>query len=78
MALTAQKLIDYMKNEMNIEETIEADSELFSSGLIDSVAMMNVIGFVEETARIEVHPADVTLDNFDTVARIVQLAKNQS
>jgi len=51
----------------------EADGEtlLFSSGLLDSVAMMRIIGFIEEQAGFDVRPADVTLENFDTVARIV-------
>ena len=78
MALTTQQLIDFLKNTLNLDDSIDAETELFSSGMLDSVAMMNVIGFVEETARIEVHPADVTLDNFDTPGRIVQLVENQS
>ncbi len=78
MALTTQQLIDYLKETLNLDDGIDPETELFSSGILDSVAMMNVIGFVEETARIEVHPADVTLDNFDTPSRIVQLVENQS
>ncbi|WP_342078283.1 acyl carrier protein [Yoonia sp. SS1-5] len=78
MALTTDDLIAYLKNELNLEEDIDAETELFSSGMLDSVAMMNVIGFVEEKARIEVHPGDVTLENFDTVGRIVQLAESQA
>lgn len=78
MALTTEQLIDFLKNTLNLDDSIDADTELFSSGMLDSVAMMNVIGFVEETARIEVHPADVTLENFDTPSRIVQLVQNQS
>lgn len=78
MALTTQKLVDYLKDTLNLDDSIDAETELFSSGMLDSVAMMSVIGFVEETARIEVHPADVTLENFDTPQRIVQLAENQS
>lgn len=78
MALTEQNLIDFLKDSLNLEEQIDAETELFSTGLLDSVAMMNMIVFVEETARTEIHPADVTLENFDTVARVVQLVKSQS
>lgn len=77
MTMTIQKLTDFLKNSLNIEERIDATTALFSTGLLDSVAMMNVIGFVEETARIEVHPGDVTLDNFDSVERIVHYAESQ-
>ena len=78
MALTTEQLIDFLKNTLNLEGEIDAETELFSSGMLDSVAMMNVIGFVEETARIEIHPADVTLENFDTPSRIAQLVHGQS
>jgi acyl carrier protein len=72
MTLTNEKLIAFLKDTLNVDDPVEADTGLFSSGLLDSVAMMNVIGFVEETARIEVHPGDVTLENFDTVERIIR------
>ncbi len=77
MSLTAQSVIDFLKNSLNVDGWIDASTRLFSTGLLDSVAMMNLIGFVESTTRIEVHPADVTLDNFDSVDRIVQFANAQ-
>ncbi|WP_245709784.1 acyl carrier protein [Ruegeria halocynthiae] len=67
-----------MSESLNIEEQIDPDTELFSTGILDSVAMMNMITFVEEKARIDIHPADVTLENFDTINRIVALIKSQS
>ena len=77
MSLTADTLIAFLKDQLNVEDAIEAETELFSTGLLDSVAMLNVIAHVEETARIEVRPGDVTLDNFDTVARIAAYVDSQ-
>lgn len=77
MSLTADDLIRYIRDELNIEDDLDAETELFSTGILDSVAMMNIIGFVEEKAGIEVRPADVTLDNFDTCQRIVDYAREQ-
>jgi acyl carrier protein len=42
--------------------------------MLDSVAMTNIIMYLEETAGIVVRPADVTLENFDTVKAIVDYA----
>jgi acyl carrier protein len=70
MTLNTQDLIDFLQNELNVEEPIDPGTPLFSTGLLDSVAMLNVIGFVEERAKIEVSAGDVTLDNFDTPQRI--------
>ena len=77
MSLTAQTLIAFLKEQLNIEDVIGAETELFSTGLLDSVAMLNLITHVEEQSRIEVRPGDVTLDNFDTVARIVTYVDSQ-
>lgn len=74
MPMTPQDLIAFLRDEMNIEDEIGPDTELFSTGLLDSIAMMNLIAFIEERARIEVRPADVTLENFDTVQRITDYA----
>ncbi len=78
MSLTAEDLIRFLRDFLNIEDEIDPETELFSAGLLDSVAMMNIIGFVEEKAGIEVRPADVTLENFDSVARIVDYANGQA
>ena len=74
MPMTPQDLIAFLRDEMNIEDEIGPETELFSTGLLDSIAMMNLIAFIEERARIEVRPADVTLENFDTVQRITDYA----
>jgi acyl carrier protein len=70
MAVTMEELLEYLKVDQGVTE-VEAGTELFSSGLLDSVAMMGIIGFIEEKGCFDVRPADVTLENFDTVARIV-------
>jgi len=68
--MNSQDLIDFLRNELNVEEPIDPGTPLFSSGLLDSADMLNVIGFVEERARIEVPASEVTLENFDTPERI--------
>ncbi|MDP5306193.1 acyl carrier protein [Paracoccus spongiarum] len=78
MSLTADDLIRFIRDELNVEDAMDAETELFSTGILDSVAMMNIIGFVEEKAGIEVRPADVTLENFDTAQRIVDYAREQA
>ncbi|WEK03710.1 MAG: acyl carrier protein [Candidatus Devosia phytovorans] len=71
---TADELRDYLQTELSIEQALDDDTELFSTGLLDSVSMMSVIMFIEQRSGGEVRPADVTLDNFDTIGRIVAYA----
>lgn len=70
MSLNVEDLIGYLKNDLNIDEPVDAETELFSSGLLDSVSMVSLITFIEERSGATIQPGDVTLDNFDTVERI--------
>lgn len=72
--VTADDLRQFLKEDLSIEETFEDDDPLFSSGLLDSVAMMSLITFIEEKTGGDVRPADVTLDNFDSLSRITDYA----
>ena len=78
MTLSADGLVAFLTDDLNVEGPLDAETELFSSGLLDSVAMVNLIAHIEDQARIEVRASDVTLDNFDTIARIMAYAAAQS
>lgn len=67
-------LREYLRTELSIDQTLEDDTELFSTGLLDSVSMISVIMFLEQRTGAEVRPADVTLDNFDTISRVIAYA----
>ena len=72
MALNRENLRRYLHEKQGLEpEDFEDDTMLFSSGLIDSFSMVDLIMFIEDTAGFRVHPADVTLDNFDSIDRIL-------
>ena len=78
MKLTASQLIDFIKDSLQIETDIDANSKLFSTGELDSMAMMQLIGYVESAAGIQIRPEDVSLEHFDTVESILQFASAQS
>jgi Acyl carrier protein len=72
MALDRENLRRYLHEKQGLElEDFEDDTLLFSSGLIDSFSMVDLIMFIEDTGGLRVHPADVTLDNFDSIDRIL-------
>lgn len=77
MKLTEDQLLGFLKENFGFDDDIDANVELFSSGELDSVSMLELITFVEKAAGFEVSREDVTLDNFDTVARIVRFAASK-
>ena len=50
------------------------DTELFSTGTIDSFAMVELLVFLEGQIGSKLGPEDISLDNFDTLGRILAFA----
>ncbi|MTH63554.1 acyl carrier protein [Paracoccus shanxieyensis] len=70
MSLSQQDILAYLRDDLNVDEDIDAGTELFSGGILDSVSMVSLITFIEEKTGAVIQPGDVTLENFDTVDRI--------
>ena len=56
-----------MRHELTLDEP------LFSSGLIDSFGVLELIVFLEDTFRITIDPGVHELTEFDTISRIAGL-----
>jgi D-alanine--poly(phosphoribitol) ligase subunit 2 len=76
MSLDEARLIAHLRESRQLDH-IRADTPLFSDGTIDSVGMIDLIMFLETTVGIEVGETDVTLDNFDTVGRIMAYVRTK-
>jgi acyl carrier protein len=72
-----QQLIEYIRGTLGYQGDLDTESELFSGGALDSTAMMQLIMFIEEAAGVQIRADDVTLENFDTVSRIVRYVSSQ-
>ncbi len=72
------KLITYIQSELlNDQHTITADQDLLISGLIDSIGVMRLVGFIEKDLGTTIPPKDVTLENFGNVNTIIQYIDSQ-
>lgn len=76
MSLTADALLGFIREKTDAED-LDGDSPLFSTGELDSVNQLNLIMFVEAEAKITVAQADVTLENFDSVNKILAYVQSQ-
>ena len=50
------------------------DSKLLESGLLDSLQLVQLVGFVEDRFQVAVDLAELTPDNFETARRVAALA----
>jgi acyl carrier protein len=52
---------------------VDADTPLFSTGIVDSFGVLELIAFLEETFGVDIDPARYDLADFDAVAKVARL-----
>ena len=76
MALTFESLTGYMNSRFGLDTAdFDESTPLFSSNLLDSFTMVDLIAFVESQAGIRMDVWDVTLDNLDSIGQILNYVR---
>jgi len=57
---------------MRRNQTLGEEDSLLRSGVINSLGMMELVGWVEETFGVAVEPTEITEQNFDTLRSIAR------
>jgi acyl carrier protein len=76
MTNVAEQINDYIVRELMSDKpgtTVANDEHLIDGGIIDSLGIFLVIGFIDSTFNVKVEPEDVVLENFQTVNAIRDL-----
>jgi acyl carrier protein len=65
----------YLLQELLRDEELDLDRDeaIFSSGLLDSFSVTQLICFLEDQFGIRIAISDVTLQDFDTIGKILAL-----
>lgn len=71
-----QFIMENMKSELPADLT--ADYRLIDNGVLDSMAMFEVIAFIEESYGIQIDDDDLEADNFETTRAIAGLVSRKS
>ncbi len=77
MMLTRETLTAFLKKKTNIGD-FAGDTPLFSTGTLDSVSQLDLIMLIESSAGITIDQADITLDNMDSMDRILTFVDRQT
>lgn len=59
-----------------LPQPIAADTDLIGSGIIDSLALVRLVGYLEEQFNVKISDWDVTPENFQSVNDIVKYLKS--
>jgi acyl carrier protein len=72
--LTAE-LCSFIDAEVSLDpdSPVQPDTDLLTTGLVDSLGAMEVVHWLEESQSIDIDPVDITIENFQTVERMVAL-----
>ena len=72
MADVREQLYAFIDKDLAIETVdIGGDDLLFSTGIVDSFALISLMMFIETEFGFRIPPGDVNLANFDSVDRMV-------
>jgi len=66
-----QQLKQYIRDHRSIE--VENEESLFDRGILDSMALMELIMFIEDRTGLKVPAEEVIPENFETISRIEKL-----
>jgi acyl carrier protein len=61
----------------NRTQTIDLDQDLIGTGFLDSLAVMQLILFIEERFKVKVADGEVLPDNFRTIERIIEFVESK-
>ena len=79
MSLTREDLFQFLQDELGVDTNdVQDDTLLFSSRLVDSFSMVDLIMFLEKRGRFKMKPTEVHLENLDSVERILNFYARQA
>ena len=65
---TKEALKQYIAEELlNNSVNVKEDDNLLSDGMVDSLGMVRLVAFLEETFEVEIPPEDLIIENFGTI-----------
>jgi acyl carrier protein len=68
-----ERILAKVKNELEVlgsREIQDANEEIFRTGLLDSLNILNLITFIETEFNLRLDPFDVSLDSLGTLNKI--------
>jgi acyl carrier protein len=78
MANLTTRLLAFVHEEISLGDlVIEGSTDLLLTGAVDSLGVIRITQWLQDEAGVEVDPGDVTLENFQTVDRMVAYARSR-
>ncbi|HEY9777002.1 MAG TPA: acyl carrier protein [Planktothrix sp.] len=78
--LIYQKVTAHLAGKYNVklEGGVDENTDLFIEGLLDSIGFVELVSFLEKTFGIQLNESELSFENVNTVAHIVETVKKRS
>lgn len=78
MSELASRLLKFVQEDVCITSIeLSGDTDLLLTGAVDSLGVIRITQWLEDETGIDVDPGDVTLENFQTVDRMLAYARTR-
>ena len=79
MALKRDSIATYIESTFGVDKAeLGDDTPLFSSGLLDSFSVADLLMFLEDAGNFVVEPEEVVPENLDSIGKIVEFSARKS
>jgi acyl carrier protein len=80
LSVTEQTVKDYILEEFlpgEKPDELTASTPLISGGILDSLAMIRLVTFIQEQYGVEIKPHEVSVDHLNTITDIAALIESK-
>lgn len=79
MSVTREELFEFINTKLGVDTSSMDESTLmFSTGMVDSFSLISLITFIEKQAGFRMNPMEVSLENMDSVERILAYVERKN
>lgn len=75
------QLRDFILNEFGEEreiKTLNPEDDLIKQGLVDSVGVLQIINFIEQTLKKRIPDTEISVDNFRSINTMAELITHKA
>ena len=75
------KIKSYIESKFNVKfdgESLSMDSDLFESGIVDSVGVIELVSFIEQEFEVRLNDEDLMSVKMTTISGIKELIQNRA
>lgn len=72
------KIKEFIEDDLlNKKVAIAPETELFTSGLLDSISLVALVAFIDEELKIKIISSDIKIENVNTLESLIKLIESK-